>query len=108
MVNLVAVEPLHAYRLRLTCSDGLVREVDLADRLWGPMFEPLKDPAFFRRVRVDEEAGTIAWPNGLDLDPDVPHGDHPLSGPSCATSTSALSGRRSTPRPAFRCGFAWD
>jgi len=81
MVSVVAVEPLQGYRLCLTFSDGLVREVDLADRLWGPMFEPLKDPAFFRRVHIDEDAGTIAWPNGLDLDPDVLHGDHPPDRP---------------------------
>jgi len=27
--------------------------------------------AFFNRVAVDREAGTIVWPNGLDLDPDM-------------------------------------
>jgi hypothetical protein len=81
MVSVIAVEPLHGYRLRLKFSDGLVRVVDLADRLWGPMFEPLKDPSFFRQVRVDEEAGTVAWPNGLDLDPDVLHGDYPPERP---------------------------
>jgi hypothetical protein len=32
---------------------------------------PLRDPAFFQQVRVDAEAGTICWPNGVDLDPDV-------------------------------------
>jgi len=37
----------------------------------GPVFEPLKDPKVFRQVRVDKEAGTVAWPNGADLDPDV-------------------------------------
>ena len=47
----------------------------------GPMFEPLKDPASFRRVHIDEDAGTIAWPNGLDLDPDVLNGDHPPDRP---------------------------
>ena len=37
------------------------------------MFEPLKDPAFFAQVFVDH--GTVCWPNGLDLDPLVLHGD---------------------------------
>lgn len=67
------VEVLPPYGLRLTFDDGVVREVDLADELWGPMFEPLKDPAFFARVTIDH--GTVAWPNGLDLDPLVLHGD---------------------------------
>jgi hypothetical protein len=38
--------------------------------------EPLRDPDFFRLVRVDPELHTITWPNGFDLDPDVLHGDH--------------------------------
>ena len=35
--------------------------------------EPLREPALFGQVRVDEELGTIVWPNGADLDPDVLH-----------------------------------
>ena len=54
-------------------DDGVVRGVDLADELWGPMFEPLKDPAFFATVTVDH--GSVAWPNGVDLDPLVLRGD---------------------------------
>jgi hypothetical protein len=34
-----------------------------------------KDPDYFARVSVDPEAGTVVWPNGLDLAPDVLHGD---------------------------------
>jgi hypothetical protein len=37
------------------------------------MFEPLRDPAFFARVAI--EHGTVVWPNGVDLDPLVLHGD---------------------------------
>jgi hypothetical protein len=37
------------------------------------VFEPLSDPEFFSQVRVDEDAGTIVWPNGADLDPLVLH-----------------------------------
>ena len=35
------------------------------------IFEPLNDDAFFAQVRVNPETGTIEWPNGADLDPDV-------------------------------------
>jgi hypothetical protein len=31
------------------------------------VFEPLRDPSYFARVDIDAEAGTIAWPDGLDL-----------------------------------------
>lgn len=73
-----SVEPLEGFALRLGFDDGTTREVDLKDELWGPVFEPLRqDPELFRQVRVDEELGTIVWPNGADMDPDVLHGDHP-------------------------------
>ncbi len=70
-VTFVEVRP--PYSLHLIFDDGLVREVDLAAELCGPMFEPLKDPAFFAQVSVDH--GTVVWPNGVDLDPLVLHGD---------------------------------
>jgi hypothetical protein len=67
----VEVRPPHG--LHLSFDDGLIRDVDLADELWGPVFEPLKDPAFFARVSVGH--GTVVWPNGVDLDPLVLRGD---------------------------------
>jgi len=74
--RVVAVEPLESSRLRLTFTDAPIREVDLSGELWGPMAEPLQDPDYFRQVRVDPELGTVVWPNGFDLDPDVLHGDN--------------------------------
>jgi hypothetical protein len=41
------------------------------------MFEPLSEPAYFARVAVADETGTVGWPNGADLDPLVPHGNEP-------------------------------
>lgn len=74
------VEPLEHHHLRVTFNDGAVREVDMSGTLDGPLGEQLRDDAFFRRVRVDDEARTIVWPNGLDPDPDVLHGDHLVPG----------------------------
>ena len=55
-------------------DDGQERDVDLLPFLRGPVFEPLiRDSALFERVRVDPELGTIVWPNGADIDPDVLH-----------------------------------
>lgn len=49
--------------------------VDLAPYLnFHGVFESLRDPAYFAQVRVDPELGTVAWPNGADLDPDVLYG----------------------------------
>jgi hypothetical protein len=74
-VRVTSVEVLCHYRLRLGFSDGSSRDVDLTGELHGPVFEPLADPSFFAQVRVDDELGTVVWPNGADLDPLVLHGD---------------------------------
>jgi hypothetical protein len=72
MVRIRGVEALDGFRVRLSLTDGGVREIDLCPYLNGPVFEPVRtDPAFFRSVQVDPELGTIVWPNGADLDPDV-------------------------------------
>jgi len=63
----VAVKP--DYVLALTFNDGTQGDVSMADRLFGPMFEPLKDPAFFAQAKVDE-FGAVYWPNSVDLGPD--------------------------------------
>lgn len=44
--------------------------ISVKDRLFGPVFEPLKDPALFAQVRVDEY-GAVCLPNGADLAPDA-------------------------------------
>lgn len=91
MVAVTHVKPLDGYKLRLGFDDGSERVVDLTDTLWGPMAEPLLNPEYFRRVRVDPELRTIVWPNGFDLDPDVLHGDHEPAAPLGPTQTSARS-----------------
>lgn len=79
--RVVEVEHLGNLSLRLTFSDGLVRELDFDALLQGGVLEPLRDPSVFGQVKVDDVAGTVCWPNGVDLDPDVLHGDHePASG----------------------------
>lgn len=62
--------PLPGLRLRLKLTDGSVIERDVSDLLTGPVFEPLKaDSSLFEQVTV--EGGTVVWPNGADLCPDV-------------------------------------
>jgi hypothetical protein len=70
--DVVAVEPLDGLRLKVRFEDGLEGSIDLAE--FGPLegvFAPLRDPAEFRSVRVNRELGTVTWPSGADLDPDM-------------------------------------
>lgn len=70
--DVVEVRPLGGYRLYLRFDDGVHGEVDVADFVrFDGVFEPLRDPARFAEVRVDAQLGTICWPNGVDLAPDV-------------------------------------
>ena len=60
------------HRLYLRFEDGVDGEIDLAALVeFKGIFEPLQDPEEVSRVKVHPETGTICWPNGADLDPDV-------------------------------------
>jgi hypothetical protein len=74
MCEVVNAEVRPGYRLWVEFSDGLSGEIDLSRELWGPMFEPLKDPAYFALASIDE-FGVICWPNGADLAPDALYDD---------------------------------
>lgn len=71
--RVIGVEVRRPYGLAVTFDDGVCREVDLSTDLSGPMAEPLRDPDYFAQAAVGH--GTVVWPNGLDLDPLVLHGD---------------------------------
>jgi len=91
MLRVASVEVLEGYQLRLTLSDGNERVVDVDPYLQGPIFHSLKaDRSLFAAVRVDHELGTIVWPNGADICPDVLiHGRTPVALEGAAGSRSA-------------------
>ena len=64
----LAVLPRH--RLQIEFEDGTAGIVDMSENLHGPMFEPLRDEAFFRKASLDE-FGVVCWPNGADYAPEA-------------------------------------
>jgi hypothetical protein len=69
--DIVAVSvPRHGV-LKLRFEDGLEGEVDVSERIWGPVFERVRTEEGFREVYVDPEIGAIVWPGDVDLAPDV-------------------------------------
>jgi hypothetical protein len=56
--------------LRLLFSDGMVGDVDFSAERWTGVLSPLNDSAYFAEVTVDPEAGTVVWPDGIDLAPE--------------------------------------
>ena len=76
VLKVTDVMPLDSHRLRVSFNDGVVREVDCSFLFHGALGEPLRDAEYFKQVRVDEEGGTVVWPNGLDPAPELLHGDY--------------------------------
>ena len=57
--------------LSLTFADGMTGDVEVLDRMRGPVFAQARTPEGFAQVQVDRESGTVVWPGGADLAPDT-------------------------------------
>jgi len=66
--SVVGARHVRDFVVWLKFADGSEGEVDLSQELWGPVFEPLKDPSYFREFKL--EYGTIVWSNGADFAPE--------------------------------------
>ena len=89
--EVIALETRMPYTLIVTFQDGTVRETILKPEELTGVFEPMKDPEYFARAYVDPETRTVAWPNGVDLDPCV------LYDPSLLTSENVSEPRKEEP-----------
>jgi hypothetical protein len=69
--DIASVAVVRHGRLRLTFTDGLSGELDVLDRMRGPVFAQARTATGFAQVTVDAEIGTIVWPGGADLAPDT-------------------------------------
>ena len=67
--TVVHAEYRGGYRIHVTFNDGTAKTIDFSPWLNGPIFEPLKDPEYFRRFFLD--GWTVAWPNGADIAPET-------------------------------------
>ena len=65
------VKVIGDHSLQLKFEDGSVKTVDLTGFWNGKLFRPLRDPDFFRQVKLNEECHCIEWPNGADFDPET-------------------------------------
>lgn len=83
IIHLVEVKVVGSYSLELAFEDGKRKRVNLRRELYGPIFEPLRDPAYFAKAHLDPDSRTVAWPNGADFAPDfLYHLDPELAPPS--------------------------
>ena len=93
--KVISVETRIPYTLIVTFKDGTVRETTLKPEELTGVFEPMKDPEYFVRASVDPETRTVAWPNGVDLDPCVLHD------PSLLASGNVSEPRKEEPSTRF-------
>ncbi|HET9588206.1 MAG TPA: DUF2442 domain-containing protein [Anaerolineales bacterium] len=70
IIHVTNVKVVGPYSLVLTFDNGTQKRVNLRQELYGPIFEPLRDPSFFAKAYVDPDSRTVAWPNGADFAPD--------------------------------------
>jgi hypothetical protein len=89
------------YTLSVVFADGTEQRIDFRPVLHGALFGPLQDLATFNAVRLDDEAGTLVWPNGTDLDPATLH-DWPDVRDELAARALAWDEHESDERPADR------
>lgn len=83
MVFVTEVKPLEGHSIRVTFSDGAVKEVDLSELLAaGGVFTPIYERRdVFEQARVNPESRTVEWPGEVDIDPEVLYGRfEPASG----------------------------
>ena len=67
--RVAAVSVLRGLVLQLEFQDGRCATFDVAPYVDVPVFQCLKDPAYFSRATVNH--GTVEWPGGIDFDPDT-------------------------------------
>jgi hypothetical protein len=70
LLRITTVTALPGQRLQLALTDGSTIEREVGPLLVGPIFDDIRSkPEVFARARV--EGGSVIWPNGADLCPDV-------------------------------------
>jgi hypothetical protein len=87
VLRFAEVRPTGGHVVEARLTDGSTRLIDLEPWLGGAIFDEIRsNDEAFNRVYVDEISRTLAWPGGIDLDPDV------LLDPEWVASLGEMSG----------------
>ena len=73
LIDVTDVIPIENRTLQLTFADGLQAVINMDEIIqsYTGVFTKLQEDDYFRQVRVSSDLGTIVWPNGADVCPDV-------------------------------------
>ena len=75
--HVVEAHYVAGYRIDIVFTTGVRKTVDFTRWLKGPVFEPLRKPAAFRKFFIS--GGTICWPNGADIAPETLYSEPAVS-----------------------------
>lgn len=70
IIHVTEVKVVGLHSLELAFDNGVRKRVNLRRELYGPIFEPLRDPAYFSQAYLDPDSRTVTWPNKADFAPD--------------------------------------
>jgi hypothetical protein len=69
LLDVIKVEVMDDYILKLTFENGEIRELDCKQILNEKPFDSLANDFIFKQARI--EYGTVVWPNEIDIAPET-------------------------------------
>ena len=91
--QIISARHVKRYVIATRFDDGSHKNIDVSRCFKGPVFEPLKNLKFFKKFFI--EAGTLAWPNGVDIAPEALYSAPDLKTKSTKSSDRTRKKRRS-------------
>ena len=71
LYEIIEAKWIKGYTVQITFSNLKKGTVDLKKYLGRGLFKELTNVQKFKRFKVNAESGTITWPNGADIAPEV-------------------------------------
>lgn len=66
--HVIEAKYIKDYLVWIKFNDGKSGNVDLKNKIWGEIFEPLKDINYFKKFAIKND--TLSWENGADIAPE--------------------------------------
>lgn len=73
LVDVIGFQIVGDYTLQIEFDDNHARIINFEPILFGPLFGPLRNLTLFNQVELNRDIGTLIWPTGADIDPNVLH-----------------------------------
>jgi hypothetical protein len=67
--QVIAAKYVKDFVVHTVFDDGTEKNIDISKWFKGRVFEPLRNRRNFKKFFI--EAGTLAWPNGVDIAPEA-------------------------------------